>query len=732
MKGLKKNKKWILQYQPSDENARDTVKSIAKELSVSEIMAKLLYVRGYRSARAAHSFLCQEEALLHDPFCLSDIEKAIDRISSALENGEKIAIYGDYDVDGVTSVSLLYLYLQSKGADIVYYIPSRSGEGYGLSNSAIDHLKGQGVSLMITVDTGITAIDEIDYAKAIGIDTVVTDHHECRPELPRACAVINPHRENDRYPFQELAGVGVVFKVVCAYEMHLCKKAGIPEIDGVRRVCRDYADLVAVGTIADVMPIVDENRLIVTQGLRMLENTNRIGLSALMEVAAHGKSSDSKYPPKKRKINSSFIGFVIAPRINAAGRVSTAQIAVELLLSQNREEAVRLAKELCDLNLTRQVEENRIAEQAYQKISETFDPAKDHVIVIEDDSWQHGIIGIVSSRITEAYGVPSILISFDGTARGYSPDGDLGKGSGRSVKGINLVEALADSEDLLERFGGHELAAGLTIRRGNIEAFRERINQYAKSRIGEGFDCVSLEADCEVSPEDLTLHLAEELERMEPFGTSNPAPTLMLSGATLQKIIPLGDGKHTKMILEKDQLAMTAIWFGVNPSELPFEPTDTVDVLFQLNVNVFQNVTSLQMIVEDMRLHPAYEDSILTLRKRYLDIKNGAPFDEWENVIPTRDDMAVVYTALRHEYQLNHSYFPIRRILLLPTVKKAGIGYIKLEMILRIMQELQLCDVTEPCEDCFVFDFYFNPTKTSIEKSSVLKKLRSQIKRNEH
>ena len=732
MKGFKKNKKWILQYQTGDKSAEAAISEIARELSVSEIMAKLLYVRGYHSPKAAYSFLYQEEAQFHDPFLLSDMEKAIERISRALANGEKIVIYGDYDVDGVTSVSFLYLYLQSKGADIVYYIPSRSGEGYGVSVSAIDHLKEQGVSLMITVDTGITAIDEINYAKTVGIDTVVTDHHECRPELPEAVAVINPHRADDRYPFKELAGVGVVFKVVCAFEMHLCKTKGIPQIDGVRAVCCDYADLVAVGTIADVMPIVDENRLIVTWGLRLLESTKRLGLSTLMEVAASGKNAESKYPPKKRKINSSFIGFVIAPRINAAGRVSTAETAVELLLSQSEETAARLSKELCDLNLTRQIEENRIAEQAYQKISETFDPAKDHIIVIEDDSWQHGIIGIVSSRITESYGVPSILISFDGTARGYSPADDLGKGSGRSVKGLNLVEALGDSEELLERFGGHELAAGLTIRRRNIEAFRERINQYAAGRIGDGFDLVSVEADCEVEARDLTLHLAEEIDQMEPFGSCNPAPILMLSGATLQKMIPLGDGKHTKMILEKDQTVLTAIWFGVNPNELPFEVADTVDLLFRLNINVFQNVTSLQMLVEDMRLSPTYEDSFVSLQNRYLDIKNGAPFTEEEDVIPTREDMAVVYTALRHEYQLNHSCFPIRRLMLLPTVKKAGLGYIKLKMILRIMQELCLCDVTETSEDCFVFDFYFNPTKTSIEKSSILKKLRSQLKRSEH
>ncbi len=731
MKDFNKCKEWIIQYQTDDANAKAAVSSIARELSLSEIMARLLYVRGYKTAAEAHSFLYQEEAQFHDPFLLSDITKGVERIMLALEQKEKIAIYGDYDVDGVTSVSLLHLYLTSLGADVTYYIPRRTGEGYGLSINAIDILKKRGVTLMITVDTGITAIDEINYAKRIGIDTVVTDHHECRPELPNASAVINPHRENDAYPFKELAGVGVIFKVVCAIEMYLCRKSGTPELDGVRRVCHEYADLVAIGTIADVMPLIDENRLIVTLGLRMLEITNRPGLLALIDAATQGRGSDSKYPPKKRKINSSFIGFVIAPRINAAGRVSTAEIAVELLLSEDGEKARALAKELCDLNLTRQTEENRIAEQAYRKIDASFDPKKDYVIVIDDDTWQQGIIGIVSSRITEKYGVPSILISFDGTERGYSPDMDTGKGSGRSIKGLNLVEALSDSEELLDRFGGHELAAGLTIRRRNIEAFRRKINEYARERIADGGGCVYRDVDCVLEMEDLTLSLAGEIERMEPFGTSNPTPTFMISDVILQKIIPLGDGKHTKMILEKDNQTMTAVWFGMSQAELPLELFDRIDVLFQLNVNVFQNVTTLQMLVQDVRLSTTFANRFSELRKRYCDIKNGASFTEDEDVIPAREDIAVVYTTLRHEYQMGHSYFPMRRLMGLAAIKKANLGYIKLEMILRIMQELQICEVTEPMEDCFIFDFYFNPTKTSIEKSSILKKLRSQLEKNE-
>ncbi len=729
MKETKKQKKWSVRYPAGDMAAEARVRELAHDLGVSNIMAKLLYTRGYFQKEEVLSFLKCEETQLHDPFLLQDIEPAIERIRAALDAGERIAIYGDYDVDGVTSVSLLYLYLTEMGADVGYYIPCRSREGYGLSKGAIDTLKEKGVSLMITVDTGITAIDEIAYAASIGIDTVVTDHHECRPELPKACAVVNPHRADDSYPFKELAGVGVIFKVICAFEMAKCRREGVSEIDGIRRVCHKYCDLVAIGTIADVMPVIDENRLIVALGLKLLENTERPGLRALIEAASGNRGGDGKFPPKKRKINSSFIGFVIAPRMNAAGRVSSASIAVELLLATDQKNAMELAEQLCELNLTRQVEENRIAEQAYKKIEQTYVP-EDRVIVIDDDTWQQGIIGIVSSRITERYGLPSILISFDGATRGFPSADDLGKGSGRSIKGLNLVEALADSEDLLARFGGHELAAGLTVKRANIDAFRRKINQYAKEYLSEEMLCGSVEADCEVGISELTLKLAQEIDTMEPFGTSNPVPTLMLSDATVTRIIPMGGGKHTKLILEKDGISMAAVWFGMYSAQLSFELLDRVDVLFQLNVNEFQNVTSLQMIVQDMRLSPSFEASFKRMRGRYDEIRAGAEFTYDEDVIPTREDMAAVYTTLRREYGLKHTYFPIRRLLsILNGYSNVNIGYLKLQMIIRIMQELRFCDVSEPVEDCFVFDFYFNPAKTSIEKSSIFKKLKTQLRK---
>ena len=730
MKELKKKKKWSIRYVPTAENTA-LVKSLADQLGVSTTTAKLLFTRGLCTADQATVFLKQAETSLHNPFMLKDIEQAVERILLALERGERIAIYGDYDVDGVTSVSLLYTYLSRLGADIGYYIPCRSREGYGLSTSAIDTLSERGVELIITVDTGITAMEEVAYATSLGIDTVVTDHHECRPELPEACALVNPHRPDDEYPFKDLAGVGVVFKLICALEMTLCKKDGRSEIDGVREICREYADLVAIGTIADVMPIVDENRLIVALGLKLLENTKRPGLRALIDAASGNKVGDHKFPPKKRKINSGFIGFVLAPRINAAGRVSSASIAVELLLATDESRAEELAEELCNLNTTRQVEENRIATEVYQKIEQMPAELCDRIIVIEGDTWQQGIIGIVSSRITERYGLPSILISFDGATRGYPSDDDLGKGSGRSIKGLNLVEALADSEEILTRFGGHELAAGLTIRRGNIDAFRKQINQYAHKYLTEDMLCISIDADCEVKMSELTLALAQEIDKLEPFGTSNPVPNFVLRDASLVRIIPMGNGKHTKLIVEKDGISMVAVWFGTEYTAIPFEIGDRIDLMFQLNINEFQNVTSLQMIVQDIQLSVVYQESFKDAWERYEEIRAGAPITVEEDVIPTREDMACVYTLLRREHQIGHTYFPIRRILSMISQQGSTIGYYKLKTIIRIMQELNICEIIEPVQDGFVFNFYFNPTKTSIDKSSILKKLKLQLYKGE-
>jgi len=403
---------------------------------------------------------------------------------------------------------------------------------------------------------------------------------------------------------------------------------------------------------------------------------------------------------------------------------------VELLLADHVEVAKRLADELCELNLQRQVEENRIAEEAYKKIEETLDFQNDRVIVIDSDDWQQGIIGIVSSRITERYGLPSILISFDGATNGTPAMGDVGKGSGRSIKGMNLVEALIDSEDLLVRFGGHELAAGLSILRCNIDAFRKKINEYAAGYLTEDRLCVSLDADREVEMSDLTMRLAQEIAAMEPFGISNPVPNLILRDAKIVRVVSLGGGKHTKLILEKDGREISAVWFGVGGSQMPFEAGELIDVLFQLNINEYQNLVSLQMLVQDVHYAESFESRYASLVERYEQIRAGAEYTEEEDVLPCRDDMAALYTALRREYRAGRSVFPMRRLIsFMHGLGYTDFNYIKLKFMIRIMQELQICEITEPVSDTYLFEFYYQSTKTNIEKSSILRKLKTQLRK---
>ncbi|MBQ8140210.1 MAG: single-stranded-DNA-specific exonuclease RecJ [Clostridia bacterium] len=726
MNSIKKEKIWSEKYVFGNVQTDAEIRNIAAELGVSEIFAVLLYNRGYKTPDEANRFLRFETDDFYDPFLLDDMESAVRRISAAVDKGEKICIYGDYAVDGVTSVSMLYLYLTELGADVTIKIPRRDCEGYGMSAPAIDVLAEAGVTLIVTVDTGITANDEILYAASLGIDVVVTDHHECRPELPEACAVVNPHRHGSKYPFCDLAGVGVVFKLVCAYEMTLCRTRGEAVIEGVGRICKKYSDLAAIGTIADVMPLVDENRLIVSMGLKLLENTERAGLAALIE-ASSPSSRDSKSAPRKRKISAGFIGFGTAPRINAAGRISDSIIAVNLLLEKDKKKAEKYAAELCEINRQRQIEENKIAEEAYDMIENYPEIRNSSVIVLENDNWQQGIIGIVSSRITERYGLPSILISFRGAFEGEASDGDNGKGSGRSIKGMNLVEALDFCGDTLEKYGGHELAAGLTVKRGRVDEFRKKINEYAKEKLCDELFKIKIDADCELDMSRVTLSLAEEIQRLEPFGVGTPTPLFSMRDVTVQRVMQLGGGKHTKLILEKDGISVCGMYFGISASELGFESGDKIDLLFNLDINDYKNLRSVQMLIQDARLSERYVKVISDSKKRYEEICAGDGYSEEENVIPTRDDFAAVYTVLRHEFRAGTNVLDDKTLIkLVNSYDRPQINYIKLKYILRIMNELRICGVEEIDKDIFKFEIFFNATKTSIDKSSILKKLKSK------
>ncbi len=722
---------WTL---PANATDPSVAEALAAALHISPLTARLLYNRGYTDAARAELFLQNDERVWHDPYLMADMEPAVMRTLDAVENGEPIVIYGDYDVDGVTSVTSLYLYLTSVGAKVTNYIPNRLGEGYGMSAAAVDKLAADGAKLIITVDTGITANREIAHAAALGVDTVVTDHHECHGDLPLCAAVVNPHRPDCPYPFKELAGVGVVFKFICACE---ARRAGLSATEAFLRMSEQLVDLVAIGTIADVMPLEDENRFIVSRGLAMLDHTERAGLSALLDaISGNGQNKSAgggQTAPKKprRKVNSGLVGFGIAPRINAAGRIAHAMQAVELLLCTSPEEAAMRAEALCEINTRRQVEENRIAEQAYAMIDRDLAAGpRPSVIVLEDDGWMQGIVGIVSSRITEKYGLPSILISFEG-AVGNAPLGeDIGKGSGRSIKGLNLVDALADSQELLVRFGGHELAAGLTIRRADIPAFRKRINEYAAERLSEEMTAVRYEADCEVVTEDLSMQTAEELERLEPFGVGNQTPLFILRDAVVQKVISLGAGKHTKLLVYRDGRIFNAVWFGMATGRLPVVAGDTVDLLFQLNINEYQGVRSLQLILQD--LQPAARERAARRRERdrFFAVLNGAPISPDEPIVPTREDIACVFTILRQDARLGYTVLSERaladRIAHTPTGASAPMNGIKLRLVLRILEEIGVAEVKEPDEGIFCFDINFDAPKTSVEVSPLLQSLKAR------
>lgn len=728
--GAGRERIWSLLYTPGD-GARDkAVSTLCAALHISPVTARLLCNRGYTTPEAARLFMSCGVGAWHNPYLMKDMNLAVDRVMEAVEKKEKIAIYGDYDVDGVTSVTSLYLYLTSLGANVINYIPSRQKEGYGMSLPVMDHLAEIGVQLIITVDTGITAHREIAYAAELGMATVVTDHHECHAELPVCCAVINPHRPDCAYPFKELAGVGVVFKLICACEAH---RLGLTCEQALAAVEERFIDLVAIGTVADVMPLSDENRYIVAKGLAILDNTRRPGLAALLDaISGNGTvrpASSATGARSRRKVNAGLVGFGIAPRINAAGRISHAMKAVNLLLSSTEAEAIPLAEELCRINVQRQTEENRIAEAAYRQIEEQMKGGDQppRILVLEDDGWMHGIIGIVSSRITEKFGLPSILVSFDGSVGEEPTDDDVGKGSGRSVKGLNLVDALADSGDLLMRFGGHELAAGLTLRRGNVEAFRQKINEYAARYLTDDMTAVRYEAECEVTMGELSMTLAEEIETLEPYGVSNPLPVFLMQDVTVQKIIPLGNGKHTKLVLFSEGYMMQAVWFGMPTASIPLSAGDRADVLFQININDYQGVRSVQMILQDLRVSKTYENACKSERQRFQDVMAGAPISPKENIIPTRDDIACVYTLLRGDARLGYHSFQDRDLLTRIKAGGGAVDYVKMRLSLCILDQLGVCHIKEPNDGLFVFDVDFSAPKTSVESAPLYRKLRTQV-----
>ena len=574
------------------------------------LAAMVLASRGMEDDHQARAYLDCNAPLL-DPFLMTDMDKAAGRVGLAMSRGEKIAVFGDYDVDGITATCLLTDFLRRHGADAVSYIPGRLEEGYGLNPIAIHQLHDEGVKLIVTVDCGITAVSEAELCRQLGIDLVITDHHECKQTLPAAIAVVDPHRPDGGYPHKNLSGVGVAFKLASAL-------SGSQE-----GVLEEYADMVCLGTVADVMPLQGENRVFVARGLESLAHTKRPGIAALM--AECGCAPEA--------VSASSIGFMLAPRINAAGRMGQIDLAVELFLTDDPDKAAEAARGLCELNRQRQTVESEIYRQAVSMLPMGKPP---EAIVLADESWHQGVVGIVASRIAEEYACPTFLICLDG---------EHGKASSRSHGGFNLFASLSALSPLLESYGGHELAAGFTISRANIPEFRRQICALAAKFYTDDVPRTVLDVDCAVSPELLTLHNVDALQMLEPCGNGCPKPVLMVKNLTIDRISMVGGGRHMRLRLCSGHTYLNAIYFSANPQTVSIQPGDLVDVAFTPQVNEFRGTRTVQMNVIDIR--PSCNAECLPDAAPYRDMQRGnLTAGEAAALLPDRKMLALVWRYL--------------------------------------------------------------------------------------
>ena len=603
------------------------------------LVSAVLASRGIATAEEAAAFLEHEQRLTYSPFLMADMDKAVERVQRALADHERIAVFGDYDVDGITATCILVDYLQSRGADVLHYIPRRIEDGYGLSVDAIEGLYRKGTRLLITVDCGITGVEEVDFANSLGMDVVVTDHHECKETLPRAVAVVDPHRPDCGYPFKHLAGCGVALKLVLAL--------GGP--DREEALFSRYCTLAAIGTVADVMQMSGENRTIVSRGLAAIEHSDFIGLHALLKEAGLAG----------REITSVQIGFVLAPRINAAGRMGAADKAAELLLCTDPAEAERMARELCALNRERQNVEQTIYSQAEEMIAHLPDRDRS-ALVLESSRWHQGVVGIVASRLSEKYSRPSFMIHLNG---------DTGKGSCRSWGGFNLFAALENCKDLLLGFGGHELAAGFTIEEANIPAFRERMNDYARSFQGGAAPVSVLDVDVAIThPSAVTLEELEALSALEPYGSGNARPVFCLLGATLLRTQNVGQNRHLKLRLGKGSAQFDGIFFSTVAEDCGCRPGDRVDAAFYLQVNEFRGSRTVQLQMVDLRpsLRPSGREQEALALAEQCAARQPISARDARRLLPTREQFAAAWRFLERtvpEGGLTTGYLPLLRTL---------------------------------------------------------------------
>lgn len=596
---------------------KDRAAEIADRYTLPPMIAMLLQIRGADSEEKVLELLGRSDAF-ESPFAMKDMDKAVERIHRAIEEFEKISVYGDYDADGVTATSILYTYLQSVGADVMYYIPKREGEGYGMNMGAIESLSENEVSLIITVDNGISSVEEVRRAGELGIDVVITDHHRPQAKLPEAVAVVDPHRADCSSKFKDYAGAGLALKLVMALEWEV----GTPD-----DILYGYSDLAALGTIGDVVPLLGENRLIVKQGLMRLQESDREGVQTLIEKAA------------VTKMTATSVAYSLVPRINATGRMGSPDRAVELLTTDYHEDAVVLAEDICKDNEQRREIEAKITENAVEMIENDPKLRYSRIIVVAGVDWHPGVLGIVAAKIMERYGKPVLILSCSG---------EEAKGSGRSFEGFSLFDAVSFCSDLLLRFGGHHMAAGVTLKSENIEALRLRLEQYAKQR-HDLMPAQKLAIDCKLQPAALSAEIPNQLLLLEPYGSGNPYPMFGLFSMTLSGITAVGGGNHLRLNFQRDGVAVTCMRFGCKPEDFPYRVGTVLDLGVSLDAKEFRGAITLTVIVREMKPSAVNMDELLHSYRIYEKLKRLEPMGEGElrELTPTRADLADLYRTIR-------------------------------------------------------------------------------------
>lgn len=682
-----------MKYWKPEQLDKEQVKNIVSEFGIPSIVAMLLCIRGIDTYEEIQKFLYEDEEL-DDPFLLIDMDKATERIFTALNNKERICIYGDYDADGVTSTALLYDYLSAFGADVAYYIPSRETEGYGMNNGAVDKIAQTGATLIITVDNGVSANEQIEYASSLGIDTVVTDHHTPPAVLPNAVAIVNPHRQDCPSEFKFLSGVGVVFKLIMALEdEHL----------DIAELLKKYSDIASLGTIGDVVSLTGENRILVKNGLKNIKALTHTGINALLDTA--GIKGNNKLTAGK-------ISFTLVPRINACGRLALSEKSVELLLTDDEVIAREIAEELSENNRNRQEIEKEILEEVLEYIEKNPHLKYNRVMVVSGENWHQGVIGIVASRIKDIYGKPVIIITIDG---------ENAKGSGRSIEGFSLIEGITSCKDLLPHFGGHPMAIGLSIKTSDIEEFSIRINSYAK-QCGQ-MPLPTLKIDCKLNPKFLNVDLAKQISILEPFGAGNPTPIFGLYNMTLKAVIPVGGGNHLKLSLQRDDVIINAMLFFTTPEQFPYCIGEILDLAVTIDINEYNNKQSLSIIIKDIKSHNADTELMLRHNELFERLMNSEALtkEEAELLLPSREDFALVFKFLR---KMDCWNFP--PYIICTRLNNSRINYGRLQVILTAMHQLSLINFEQIREKTSIIILPVQG-KADLNSAKIMKQLNSYV-----